>query len=64
MTLPKFIYLRALICTLLYHEPIHIPTSKETERLIFQAREDIKTLFNAGDCEVAFGPNATTIMSD
>jgi len=40
----------------------HFPTSKETERLILQAREDIKTLFNAGDCEVAFGPNATTMM--
>ena len=38
------------------------PTSHETEALIAKAREDIKVLFNAEDCEVAFGPNATTMM--
>ncbi|MDR0497033.1 MAG: cysteine desulfurase-like protein [Treponema sp.] len=40
----------------------NFPTSRETEELIAKAREDIKVLFNAGDCEVAFGPNATTMM--
>jgi cysteine desulfurase family protein (TIGR01976 family) len=40
----------------------NFPTSRETTALITKAREDIKTLFNAGDSEVAFGPNATTMM--
>lgn len=40
----------------------HFPTSRETERLLAEAREDIKTLFNAADCDIAFGPNATTMM--
>ena len=40
----------------------NFPTSHETEALIAKAREDINTLFNAGDSEVAFGPNATTMM--
>ena len=38
------------------------PTSLETEKLIEQARQDIKTLFNAHNSDVAFGPNATTLM--
>ena len=37
-------------------------TGKETEKLIAKAREDMKALLNAHDCEVAFGPNATTLM--
>ena len=40
----------------------HFPTSRETEKLIAKARDDIRTLFNADDCDVAFGPNATTMM--
>ncbi|MCL2852486.1 MAG: cysteine desulfurase-like protein [Defluviitaleaceae bacterium] len=40
----------------------NFPTSRETEALISQARSDIRTLFGAEDCEVAFGPNATTMM--
>ena len=38
------------------------PTSRETEELIEKARDDVKTLFNAMGHEVAFGPNATTMM--
>ncbi|MCL2565908.1 MAG: cysteine desulfurase-like protein [Defluviitaleaceae bacterium] len=38
------------------------PTSTETEELIDKARDDIKTLFNAPNHEVAFGANATTMM--
>ena len=38
------------------------PTSIETEALIAKARADILTLFNGEGCEVAFGPNATTLM--
>jgi len=38
------------------------PTSWETEKLISQGRDDIRTLFNAHDCDVAYGPNATTLM--
>jgi len=40
----------------------NFPTSHETEELLEKARADIKTLFNALDHEVAFGPNATTMM--
>ena len=40
----------------------NFPTSHETEALLAKARQDIKTLFNAVDHEVAFGPNATTMM--
>ena len=40
----------------------NFPTSMETEALIAKAREDISTLFNAGESAVAFGPNATTMM--
>jgi len=38
------------------------PTSHETEKLITKARDDVKLLFNASSHEVAFGPNATTMM--
>ena len=38
------------------------PTCRETEAMIAKAREDIVTLFNAHDCGVAFGPNASTLM--
>jgi cysteine desulfurase family protein (TIGR01976 family) len=40
----------------------NFPTSSETEALIAKAREDVATLFNAGNSAVAFGPNATTMM--
>lgn len=40
----------------------NFPTSWETKTLISQARDDVKTLLNAHHCEVAFGPNATTMM--
>lgn len=40
----------------------NFPSSKETEKLISQAKEDIAVLFNAKACEVAFGPNATSLM--
>ena len=40
----------------------NFPTSRETEEMLTQTREDVKTLFNASDHEVAFGPNATTMM--
>ena len=40
----------------------NFPTSHETEALMAKARDDIKTLFNATDHAVAFGPNATTMM--
>ncbi|MCL1973319.1 MAG: cysteine desulfurase-like protein [Bacteroidetes bacterium] len=38
------------------------PTSRETESLIAKARKEILTLFNARNCAVAFGPNASTMM--
>ncbi|MCL2382274.1 MAG: cysteine desulfurase-like protein [Treponema sp.] len=38
------------------------PSSRETEELIAKARADVKALFNAPNHEVAFGPNATTMM--
>ena len=38
------------------------PTSRETGALLAKAREDLITLFNAGNSAVAFGPNATTMM--
>lgn len=40
----------------------NFPTSHETEALIQQAKEDIAILFNAQASEIAFGPNATTMM--
>ncbi|MCL2007102.1 MAG: cysteine desulfurase-like protein [Treponema sp.] len=40
----------------------HFPTSRETEALVNKARDDISTLFNAGNSAIAFGPNATTMM--
>ena len=40
----------------------NFPTSHETEALIQQAKEDIAALFNADPGEIAFGPNATTMM--
>lgn len=40
----------------------NFPTSHETEALIRQAKEDIAALFNADPGEIAFGPNATTMM--
>lgn len=40
----------------------NFPTSHETEALIKQAKEDIAALFNADPGEIAFGPNATTMM--
>lgn len=40
----------------------HFPTSKETEELISKARNDIAVLFNARPHEIAFGPNATSLM--
>jgi len=38
------------------------PTSFETEALLDKSREDIKTLFNALDHDVAFGPNTTSML--
>jgi len=38
------------------------PTGQETEQLISKARDDMKTLLNAWDHEVAFGLNATSLM--
>jgi len=38
------------------------PTSRETEALIAESRNAVATLFNAKPHEVAFGPNATTLM--
>ena len=40
----------------------NFPTSQETEALIQKAKEDIAVLFNAQANEIAFGPNATTMM--
>jgi cysteine desulfurase family protein (TIGR01976 family) len=40
----------------------YFPTSIETEDMLAQTREDIKVLFNATNYDVAFGPNATTMM--
>ncbi|MCT1903735.1 cysteine desulfurase-like protein [Oceanobacillus sojae] len=40
----------------------NFPTSFETEELIATAKQDIKSLFNAEKAEVAFGPNATSLM--
>lgn len=40
----------------------NFPTSHETEALIAKAKEDIAVLFNAKPNEVAFGPNATSLM--
>ncbi|WP_234032341.1 cysteine desulfurase-like protein [Lentibacillus cibarius] len=40
----------------------HFPTSIETEEMLARTREDVKLLFNAAKAEVAFGPNATTLM--
>ena len=40
----------------------NFPTSRETEALMAKAREDIKVLFNAPNHDVAFGPNATSMM--
>lgn len=40
----------------------NFPSSHETEALIAKTKEDIGVLFNAEACEVAFGPNATTMM--
>jgi len=38
------------------------PIGAETERLIAQARDDMKALLNAHDYEIAFGQNATSLM--
>lgn len=38
------------------------PSSRETEKLILEAREAVATLFNANHNEVAFGANATSLM--
>ena len=40
----------------------NFPTSRETEELIAKTKSDIATLFNAKAGEVAFGPNATSLM--
>jgi len=40
----------------------NFPTSHETEAMIAKAKADIKTLFCAGDHQVAFGPNATIML--
>lgn len=40
----------------------NFPTSIETEKMLATTRDDIKLLFNAEDTEVAFGPNATSLM--
>ena len=40
----------------------NFPTSHETEELIARAKSDIAVLFNARPNEVAFGPNATSLM--
>jgi len=40
----------------------NFPSSHETEALIAKTKEEIGVLFNAQACEVAFGPNATTMM--
>ena len=38
------------------------PTSRETEEMLLKVRQDISTLFNAVECSVAFGANASTMM--
>ena len=38
------------------------PTSVESDAMMERVRGDIRTLFNAHDCDVAYGPNATTMM--
>lgn len=40
----------------------NFPSSHETEALIAKAKEDIAVLFNAKPGEIAFGPNATSLM--
>lgn len=40
----------------------HFPSSKETEQIIAGVKADIAVLFNARPEEVAFGPNATSLM--
>lgn len=40
----------------------NFPTSHETEALIAKSRDAVATLFCAKPHEVAFGPNATTLM--
>jgi cysteine desulfurase family protein (TIGR01976 family) len=40
----------------------NFPTSIETENMLGQTRKDIEVLFNATNHDVAFGPNATTMM--
>lgn len=40
----------------------NFPTSHETEIIIAKAKTDIAVLFNAKAKEVAFGPNATSLM--
>ncbi len=40
----------------------NFPTSHETEELFARAKSDIAVLFNAKAREVAFGPNATSLM--
>ena len=38
------------------------PTSHETEAILAKAREDLAVLFQAKPTEIAFGPNATSLM--
>lgn len=40
----------------------NFPSSHETEELIAKSKSDIAALFNAKSNEVAFGPNATSLM--
>ena len=40
----------------------NFPTSLETEDMLAKVREEVKQFFNAPDHEVAFGPNATSMM--
>ena len=40
----------------------NFPTSRETEEMLVKVRYDVKILFNALDHDVAFGPNATSMM--